>query len=541
MINYGGPGAATSLFMRGANSNQVKIIVDDIAINTASGDSSLRFLSLSEIERIEILRGPASSLYGADAIGGVINIITRRGQPGLRADGFIGYGSRDTQQINAGISGGDEHWRFRVEGNHYQTDGFSAQRHARNKDADDDGYRNTGGAVSLSFLPAQGHELGVSYRENEGLVNYDSGNPLPGSDYDFRERFRVEQWRIFSKNRFHEKWLSTLQYGFAEDYRKRYDAWEISKTRTRNQQFSWQNDMTLPLGHALMAVENQRQEIGPRYDSTGADNYSGNPTHISNTAFLAGWTAHLSRHGWQLNTRRDKHSEFGGKTTYSVAYGYQISDTLRTHVGYGTSFRAPTIVDLFRPGWGGNPDLKPEEAKNSEVALAWEQGAHQASATYYHNKVKNLIVGNPANFWNLDNINKALLEGITLAYRGRFGDWGFFTTYDWLNAKNQSGNADGKRLPYRARHKVTLGLSYTQGKIETGMEVIGMGRRYSDTMNNDALGAYALVNLTTRYALTRALSLEGRLDNLFDKKYETIRGYNTPGFTAFAGLRYSPR
>ena len=551
----GGPGSSGSFFIRGANSNQSKILLDGVSINSIDGSGSpLRFIPLDTVERIEILRGPASMLYGADALGGVINIITRRAQPGLHFDGFIGYGSQDTQRINAGVSGGDEHWRFRVEGNHYRTDAFSAQRHARHQDADDDGYRNTGGAVSLSFLPAQGHEIGVSYRENEGLVHYDSGNTPPDSDYDFRARFRVEQWRIFSKNRFHEKWLSTLQIGFAEDYQKSYawNAWglppseEITKSRTRNQQFSWQNDIDLPLGKALLMAEHLKQDVHPNNA-----NYSHTP-EIDNTSFLAGWSANTEKHRWQLNVRHDNHSEFGSKTTYGASYGYQFTEALRAYASYGTAFRAPTIIELYRPGWGGNPDLKPEESKNIEAGLTWEQNGHLASVVYYHNRVRNLISYLCDASWNCENenVNKALLEGVTLTWQGKIGtDWRFGAVYDWLNAKNQSKDPTTgggyERLGRRAQHRATLSLDYIWNKLDVGLELIATSNRYDrnylkTATNKEKLGGYSLVNLLARYALTKDLSLEGRLDNLFDKKYETARGYNMPGFTAFAGLRYSP-
>jgi vitamin B12 transporter len=552
----GGPGTARSVYLRGANSQHTKVLIDGIPANSVSlSGFPLQYLALADVARIEILRGPASSLYGADAIGGAINLITRRGQPGLRADGFVGYGSHAAQQANAGISGGNEHWRFRVEANHYQTDGFSARNDASNKDADDDAYRNTGGAASLSFLPTAGHEIGVSYRKNKGVSHHD-GFP-PSGNYDQRVRFENETWQAFSKNRVLENWQSTLRYGEAEDKQDSYDSldtWSfptpvdsISRFHTRNRRLSWQNDITLPLGKALLAVERLKQEVGPSHNYTGAAAYTDSPDS-HNTSFLLGWTAHLDRHRWQINARRDKHSEFGSESTYGLAYGYQFTDALRAHVSYGTAFKAPSAYQMYMDmGWGyhGNPNLKPETAKNSEAALIWERGAHLASATYYHNKVKNLID------WEVDtyrNVNTALLEGITLSYAGQFGAWNLRASYDWLNAENQSKNAAGvgyERLGRRARNKASVALSHTWGALESGVEVIGVGRRYDNNYLKNAaskeeLGGYALANLTARYALTREISLEARLNNLFDKKYETARYYGTDGFNAFIGVRYTP-
>ncbi|MDR0673224.1 MAG: TonB-dependent receptor [Zoogloeaceae bacterium] len=551
----GGPGAAASIYLRGANSAHTKVLIDGIPVNSVSlSGFPLHYLALADVERIEILRGQASALYGADAVGGVIHIITRRGRTGLAADGFIGYGSHDTQQASAGISGGNAQWRFRVEANHYQTDGFSARRHARNKDADDDAYRNIGGAASVSFLPAAGHDIGINYRKNKGISHHDSFSS--SGDYDQRVRFENEVWQLFSMNRILENWQSALRYGEAEDRQDAYeglDTWSflmpvdnISSFHTRNRFLSWQNDIDLPIGKALLAVERLKQEVGPSHDYTGAASYTDSPDN-HNTSFLLGWTAHLEKHSWQINARRDKHSEFGSESTYGLSYGYQFNDALRSRVSYGTAFKAPSAYQMYMDmGWGyhGNPDLKPETAKNGEVALTWERGAHRVSAIYYRNKIKNLIDWKVNTY---ENVDKALLEGITLAYAGQFGAWRLAATYDWLNAENQSKNAAGvgyERLGRRARDKATLALAHTWGKLETGVELIAIGRRYDvnylkTDLNKEELGGYGLTNLTARYALGKNLTLEARLNNLFDKQYETVRYYGTDGFNAFIGLRYS--
>jgi len=560
----GGAGTASSIYLRGANYNQTKVLIDGIDMNTLDGSGSLlRFLPLTDIERIEILRGPASSLYGANTIGGVIQIITRRPQQGLQGDVFAGYGSHDTRRVNASVSGGNEQWRFRVEGNHFETDGISARKDGINKDGDRDGYRNTGGAVSASFLPARGHEIGLSYRSNRGVAHYDGGPTWPNrtpadKNYDYREYFTIAQWRLFSKNRITDFWESEIVYGEAEDKRDDYNTWNVptggmTRTKTKNQQWTWQNNVDLPLGRALFAIEQLKQKTGPRIDPDAWTPvlYDRNP-QFRNTSFLGGWTANLDNHRWQVNARRDRHSQFGGKTTFGASYGYQLSDAISAHVGYGTSFRAPSIVDLYRPGWGGNPDLKPEEGKNAEVGLTWEQGGHLTSVTYYHNRVTNLIAYMCDASWNCknENVNKALLEGISLGYRGSFGAWRISAAYDWLNAQNRSKDpADGvgyERLGRRARDKATFGVNYVDGKLDVGLEQVIVGRRYDGNYKKNAaqkeeLGGYGLTNLTASYAISQGLTLEARVNNLFDKKYETARYYNSDGANLFIGLRYALR
>lgn len=545
-VQSGGPGTSTSFYVRGTNAAHTKVLVDGIAINSVDlSGSPLRFIPLGDVERIEILRGPGSTLYGADAVGGVIHVITRRGAPGLRADGFVGYGSKSTWQANAGLSGGNEQWRFRVEANQRTSDGFSAQRKASNRDADDDAYRNTGGAASLSFIPAQGHEIGASYRRNEGRVHYDSGNQPANGDYDDRVDFTTEQWQLFSNNRFTENWVSRLQYGESEDRQTswRWDAWafptpleEKTKQNTRNRQMSWQNDVTLPLGKALFAVERHEQEVRP---TTG---YAKRP-EIDNNSALIGWTASVGDHSWQLNARRDDHSEFGGQNTWGAAYGYRLTKELRAHASYGTAFKAPSVYQLFMTSpWGnGNPDLKPEESRNREIGLTWDNGAHTVSGTYYHNRIKNLIdwVSPP---WpaigGYENVNKARMEGVTLTYAGRFGDWNVKASYDWLDAENADNH---KVLGRRAKNKGMVGVSRVWGAFEAGVEVLGVGKRYNTNNETDEMGGYGLVNLTGRYAINKNLVIEGRLDNLLDKHYEQVKGYNTPGFNAFVGIRYTPQ
>jgi vitamin B12 transporter len=542
----GGPGTVTNFYLRGANPNQTKVLVDGIAINSADlSGSPLRFMPLGDVERIEILRGPAATLYGADALGGVIQIFTRRGSPGLKADGFAGYGTQDTRQASAGVAGGDARWRFRIEANHQSSDGFSAQRGARNHDADMDAYRNDGAAASLSLLPAAGHELGIALRTNAGVVHHDSGNVPADGNYDDRTRFDTEQFHFFSHNRITTDWDSQLQIGEARDEQKSFywDAWafptataDASVIHTRSRQFGWQNDLRLRLGQALLAVERSEQTVGPRQD------YGPDP-EIANDSMLIGWSAAHGPHSWQLNARSDDHSRFGARNTHGLAYGYRIDRQWRMHVGYGTAFKAPSVYQMYmKSAWGnGNPDLQPEQSRNRELALSWDSGLHSASASYYLNRLHNLIdwVSDPATWiGSYQNVSRARLQGLTLTYGGRFGEWTLRSSYDWLEAINQE---TGQQLGRRARHKALLALEKDWGPLQGSVELSGVGKRYDRNDETGALPGYAVLNLTVRHALNRTLTLEGRLNNLLDKQFETARDYASPGFNAFFGIRYRPQ
>lgn len=230
------------------------------------------------------------------------------------------------------------------------------------------------------------------------------------------------------------------------------------------------------------------------------------------------------------------------QNTHGLAYGYRISPQWRVHAGYGTAFKAPSVYQMYmKSPWGnGNPDLQPEQSRNRDLALHWDSGLHSVSATYYLNKLHNLIdwVSDP-DTWigSYQNVSRARLEGLTLAYGGRFGEWTLHSTYDWLDATNQDS---GQHLGRRARHKARVALEKDWGALQTGIELSAVGKRHDRNDETGALPGHAVLDLSVRHALSRTLTLEGRLNNLLDKQYETARDYAAPGFNAFLGIRYRP-
>lgn len=527
----GGPGSAVSLYVRGTNATQTKVLIDGVPINTTSlAGSPLQYFALNDVERIEIVRGAASALYGADAIGGVINVITRRGEAGLAVDAFAGLGGDRTRQMDFGVSGGDERWRFRVHGNGLRSDGFSSRKDAINRDADDDAYRNEGFGASVSFRPEEGHELGLSYREQRGRVQYDSFTGT--GNFNDRVRFDNKIWRAHVRNRINASWQSTLSFGHAEESRRDYSFFSPAgdESRTRNDQWAWQNDIELPLGQMLAVVERFEQHAAPEQSFSRA--------RISNNAVGLGWTAAIGPHSWQLNLRRDEHSRFGGTSTGAVVYGFEFATDWRISAGVSRAYKAPSIDELYNSAFGyGNPDLLPEDARNMEVRVGWDNGFQRLSATAYKNRIRNLVTYDFTT-WAYDNIDRAEIKGVTLEYGMTSSDWDFRASYDWLDARNET---TGFRLGRRAKNSLKLDLVRRFENFEIGGELIAAGSRYDTSNETGRLGGYTLLNLTASYTLTPTLRLEGRAENLTNERYELARGYNTQDRLFFLGIRYTPQ
>ncbi len=529
-VANGGPGTNSNIFIRGAGTRQTIVLIDGLRVGSASsGDVAFSRIPLAQIERIEILRGPASSLYGADAIGGVIQVFTRRGEGAPRFNASAGYGSYNTTDASAGVSGGTESISYSLQAGHYQTDGFSAIRNPANFafSPDRDGYRNSSVSGHVAVRPAPGHELGLNLLHSDGTSKYDS---FPTTS-DFANEQTLDTYSVYSRNRLGQAWTSTLRLGRStDDATNRTDGLASSVFHTDQDQASWQNDFRLPVGRALLAAEYLRQHLL----STTAYPV----TERSIGSLLAGWNGSLGEHRLQFNLRRDDNSQFGAKTTGLAAYGYQFTPEWRAHVSYGTAFRAPSFNELYFPDifgalFAGNPNLKPEFARNREVGLDWERGRHRFSAVYFNNKVSDLIVGFP-----LRNVASATLSGTSLSYAASLGNWSGGLILDLQRPRD---DATGKRLARRADEQLKAHLGYAAGPWSVTGEWQLVGERYENAANTQRLGGYGLVNLLADYRVQKDWTVFARANNIFDKQYELAKDFATAGASLFVGVRYSPQ
>lgn len=540
----GGPGANANVHLRGTHSQAVVVLVDGMRMGSATnGTTAFNQITPEQIERIEIVRGPASSLYGSDAVGGVIQIFTRQGAGKPNFTASAGYGSYDTRTASAGVGGTVENTRFALNVSSLDTDGISALKVSKGVDADHDGYRNLTVSGHLNQKLAEGHDIGLQLFHSEGSGEFD------GRNFPANQDMRQQIIAVTSDNRLAGFWMSHLKLGESMDDLRSEGSFGISNIRTKQRQYSWQNDFSLPLGMLTLAYD--RIEDRVKSDTAYARDYR------SNNGWLANYLLELGPHAFNLGLRRDDNSQFGKHDTGNIGYGYQIAPHWRVTGSYGTAFRAPTFNDLYWPfqdfGYGftyqGNPDLKPETSRNKEVSVTYDQGHHRVTATAYHNRIDDLLVCCQGLAHDFPvNVGAATIKGVTLAYEGWFGNYHMRTNLDVLNPKNDD---TGNVLTRRARQYGSLWLGRTMGDLELGAEVIASGKRYNDAANNHRLHGYTLVNLTAAYRFTPEWSLNARVDNLFDRAYAltttasdfnpTAPDYGTPGINAFVGLRWQPK
>jgi vitamin B12 transporter len=525
LIANGGPGASASILLRGAEARHTLVLIDGMRIRSAtSGQPALESIPLGEIERIEILRGPASALYGSEAIGGVVQIFTRRYEGPLRPSAYVGYGSYNTLQTEAGIGGSQDALSFGLRAGRYDSDGFNVTKPEIGKkyNPDKDGFHQKHLSGHLSYRLNEGDELGATFLYADGTDQYDAST----GSFDDRIDKTLASYQMHLLKRLLPDWTSQWRIGGSRDELLDITQTAQSRIRTDQRLYQWQNDIRLPLGRALVAIERSEDRF------SGTTHFAVDQRSVNSG--LLGWSARGDKHNFQANLRHDDNSQFGGKTTWQAGYGYRLTEVWRAHAATGTAFNAPTFNQLYYPGFG-NPSLRPEFARNIEIGLAYTQTDQTTSLTVFRNRIQDMIPSNLA-----ANINRARIEGATFAYAGTWAGWRLTASMDVLDARDET---TGKRLPRRANHLLNGSATRDVGAWNVGAEWSDVGQRYEDSANTTArrMTGYSVVNLFARYRIDPAWSVEARANNIANVKYETAYGYAMPGGNLFVGLRYAPR
>jgi vitamin B12 transporter len=524
----GGPGEASSLFIRGAEARHTLLLIDGVPYGSATlGTPVWETLPLAQIERIEILRGPAAALYGSSALGGVVQIFTRQGAPGFTPNAAVRLGSEHTDEVTAGFAAGQGPWTYSLQGQHLHTDGFSATNSKvpfGNFNPDDDGFRQASLSGRARFKLDEHWSLNTGLMLSDGLVHFDDG---PGRDS--RATQRAEQLSTSLEGRVREGWSSTLRVAGNTDTSHAVEAAFLpSNFQTHTLQWLWQNDVTTPLGTLLAGAESVRQSV----DSSTA--YA--VTQRTIRSLLLGLSGQSGAHHWQANVRRDDNSQFGGATTGALGYGFDLSPAWRVTASRGSSFVAPSFNQLYFPGFG-NPSLQPERGLSSEVGLRWNGASQSAKLTAFDNRIRGFF--DPAN--PMAVISRAHIEGQSLAWEAR---WNSSTTLnaglDLMRPRNESNH---HHLPRRADRQLTLAANQRLGAFDGGASLLAVGERFDDSANTPAkrMPGYATLDLLANYHWRPEWTLEARVNNVAGRVFETAFGYNQPGRQVFVGLRFAPK
>ncbi|MET3494933.1 TonB-dependent receptor domain-containing protein [Variovorax boronicumulans] len=544
----GGVGNATSVFIRGAETRFTAVYVDGVRIDSqTTGGAGWEGIPLAQIDRIEVLRGPAAAVYGSDAIGGVIQLFTRRGEEGVSPYAGIGFGSHGLRKIEGGVSGKSGLFDYSFGVAHEESKGFNVQpanKRTPSKDGftspDRDGYRSTSGNLKLGFQINPDQRIEATLLQSNVEAGYDAS-------VSFRTRPPIRFRNDTSTNtlrtagltwsaKWNDIYSTRVQVTDSQSTYKTQPSFYRTETNLRG--YLFQNEFRFG-PHLVTATLERREDALENAPTTSAKLFS---QDRSQNALSLGYGFVQGPHSLQLHVRRDKDSEFGGKTTGSAAYGFAITPSLRFTASAGTAFRVPTLYQRFSEY--GRASLKPESSRNVELGLQYTQGATHAGLVVYRSRVQNLIVfdgsatGCQSSFGCYASTARARYQGVTLTGGHRIGDVTLRASLDYQDPRDL---ATDHLLARRAQRHATLGADWRVGGWTLGAEVQSSSKRYDDLANTVKLGGYTLLNLSASTQITRDINLVARLDNAGDKDYQYARLYATGGRTAYLGLKWTPQ
>ena len=525
----GGLGKQSSVFVRGTESRHVLLLIDGVRVGSAtSGQATFDNLPLESIERIEVLKGPASSLYGSDAVGGVVQIFTWQGQQGLTPHASMTVGSLGHVRLGAGVRGGSDSITYALGVGRVRETGFSATNPGvafGSHNPDRDGFEQDSLNASMRWKLAPGWQMDALLLHANGRNAYDSG-PAP-FDVHADVTTQVLGWGLARD--WGQGHVTRVKLSRSSDRSTDFgSATAVSRFNTTQAQQSLLHELPTPVGKLLVGVERLEESV----DSTQA--YAVN--RRTTTGVLAGLNGQAQAHSWQASVRRDHNSQFGNATTGLLGYGYQLSPQWRAFGSVGTSFKAPTFNALYwdSPFYKGNPTTQPERGRNREVGVAYSMGAYEAKLTRFDNRVRGFITATPV----VTNVPLARMEGWSASAEGAHGDWQWRTHLEALDARNV---LTGKALPRRADAQWGAGIDRRLGAWMLGANWLAVGSRFDDSANKLRLPGFGTLDVHARYALSNDWAVQLRVNNLADKTYATAAGYNQPGRGAYVTLNWVPK
>lgn len=534
IANNGGPGKQSSVFVRGASGSQVLVLVDGIRVGSATaGLVAFQDIPVDQIERIEIARGPFSSLYGSEALGGVIQIFTRRPDGAFSPHASAAIGSFGMRRGSAGIAGKTGNGWYSLTAAHEETDGINACRGSGTlfvgcftDEPDDDGYRNDSVSLQAGYRFSDAWDAEARILRAEGSNEYDGGF---SNEADVVQQAGGARIRYAPDKRIALTLDVARSVDESDDYK---DGRFASRFDTHRDLASLQADIGAGGGLYSIGFDWQRDAVDGRvrFDET----------RRINRAVFGQWQQAFGANNLQASVRRDDNSQFGGETTGSLRWGVDLNKALKLVASYGTAYRAPTFNDLYFPCCG-NRNLRPETSHSAELAL---RGAHAGvdwSIAAYRTRADDLITFDATTFLPA-NVARAQIRGAEATVGVVLAGWNLSGNITWLDPRNESpGRNFDKLLPRRPRQSARVDVDRSFGAFSIGTSVNASGERYDDLANRTRLPGYATTDLRVGYTFNNAWTLQANAANVFDREYETAAYFNQPGRNYTLSLRYRPR
>jgi vitamin B12 transporter len=551
MVRNGGTGNATSVALRGGEGRHTALLINGVRADsqTTSGGASWNAIPLSQIERIEVVRGPSSAVYGSDAVAGVVQVFTKKGEGPFAPSVGVTYGSYNTHRVDMSASGSAGAFDYSFGLSEGSSDGFNIRPApaATVLNLDNDGYKAKSANARLGFQINRDQRVEATVLHSTIDTQYDGGLSTGATAAiraaNLRAARSTDYRRTSTLTTAGAQWLSqwTGQYSTKLGVSTSTDRGEenvggaVDQTRITSVLFQNEYRTGAHLFSAMLEKRNDQFALTsvPSVDRSKSQSGVG-----------LGYAWSQSAHTVQLNIRNDNDSEFGGKTTGSAAYAFAITPQWKVSASAGTSYRTPTLYQRFSQY--GVPNLQPESGRNTEVGLKYAEGSTEYGATVYRNRMTNLLTflsGAPAAGCPVpasgcySNTARAQYEGVTLSASQRLGG---YRVYGSLDLQDPKDKVQDKVLARRARTHAVIGVDTHAGIWDLGADVLLSSKRYDSVANTVTLQGYGLLNLSASTAISRDWKITAKLDNATDKVYQTAGGYAMAGRAVYVGLTWTP-
>ena len=547
--SYGPRGSQVQLRVRGSEANHLLVLMDGVRTSRAdNGEFDFASMGLASIERIEILLGPQSTLYGSDAASGVISITTRKGKEGRHGRLRAAAGSYTSLGGSAQVHGANDGFHYAATVEYNSTDGISAARDRNdgNPLEDDASY-----AKSIDAKVGYDHhafQTWMVYNRSHSRYDFDDDSYTTGRSTDNPHNrqwtdMQIASW-VFTLPLMRQRWNNQLQLASVDNDYETYANDLANAPFVGESEYLANTDRrTVEYQGSFRLTERNILQFGAEYiyEELGTNYYSSNygrstfEDDIRQHGWYGQWLSTIDPIDLSLSGRANYHQEFGSYDTYRATASYRLGDQWRLSASYGTGFKPPSLLDLYNPALGGNADLEAEETESGEFGLVYTGNDIVAKATLFEQRTSNLIrwIPDPLMPWSgaLENVDKAESQGVEVALEANRGDLEIEGALTWLDATETKDGTGGERLrvPEWSANLVT---SYHLAKGRIFAEALYRGDRRDRnfaTGMDVRLEAYLLFNLGINYELGDGLTLAARLNNLTDEEYEEVYSYGTPG------------